>query len=923
MANSESLIGKTVSHYRIIERLGGGGMGVVYRADDTKLKRQVALKFLPHGVAHDAASLERFQREAQAASALNHPNICTIYDIDEDAGMPFIAMELLRGTTLKHLITSGPLRFDALLETGIGVADALEAAHNQGIVHRDIKPENIFMTERGQPKVLDFGLAKLIPSGAKGTLAADGETIDADVNLTSPGTALGTVAYMSPEQVRGEKLDARTDLFSCGVVLYEMATGRQAFSGNTSGVIFHAILEREPPPASRVNPGLPPKFEEIIAKAIEKDPKLRYQHAADLRTDLQRLKRDSSSARHSALTTDATSAVGVPSAVSARTPAAGIPAASVGSSPARKLAVSAVVLLLLLLAVVGLLYRRGFFRSGLAATAFQNSAISSLTSTGDVALVRISPDGRYLAYISTKRGQSSLWVRQIAIESAVQIVPPGTTWIVDAAFTPDGNFLDYTTFVPMAGEGKVYQVPVLGGTPRRLLDHADTGVSFSPDERQMTYTINPSSFEVHVMVANADGSGARKLAARKVSGVSPWSGKVQWSPDGQRIATLVKDADPSGQNYGLVEIDVATGKEKPMPGRRWAEVLDFSWLPDGSGLLLAARDKTSAPVQLWIVTYPGGGVRRLTNDLSSYVSASVAADSRTIASVQENLASSLWVGAANAPDNARQVTTGRFDGMKGLEWTPDNRIVYTGNHSENWDLFVAGADGGNIQQLTFDSHFHESPTVCDGGGAVVYSTNFDGANHLWKLDLHSGVSTKLTDGLGEWHPVCQGTGQWVMYTGQVPGGSTYVFKTPISGGAPVRFSDRAGGVASISLDGRHVSMGSQDKNGTTVGVTVSTVTGAQEGVDTQLGDSFDHGARWMPDGRSVATVDIRSGTLNLWSGLTGTCWCESGKPTGPTKQLTHFTSGVIWDYGWSPDGKFIALARGTDQSDAVLFTSAK
>src|SRR6266851_8159279 len=335
MANSESLIGKTVSHYRIIERLGGGGMGVVYRADDTKLKRQVALKFLPQGVAHDAASLERFQREAQAASALNHPNICTIYDIDEDAGVPFIAMELLRGTTLRHLITSGPLRFDALLETGIGVADALEAAHSQGIVHRDIKPENIFMTERGQPKVLDFGLAKLIPSGAKGALAADGETMDADVNLTSPGTALGTVAYMSPEQVRGAKLDVRTDLFSCGVVLYEMATGRQAFGGNTSGVIFNAILEREPPSASRVNPSLPDDLERMITKALEKDPKLRYQHAADLRTDLQRLKRDSSSARPSAMTTDETSTVGVPSVESAHPPALGTSAASTGSSPPR------------------------------------------------------------------------------------------------------------------------------------------------------------------------------------------------------------------------------------------------------------------------------------------------------------------------------------------------------------------------------------------------------------------------------------------------------------------------------------------------------------------------------------------------------------------------------------------------------------
>jgi eukaryotic-like serine/threonine-protein kinase len=915
------LIGQTISHYRIVEKLGSGGMGVVYKAEDTRLHRFVALKFLPEDVAQDRQALERFRREAQAASALNHPNICTIYDIDEDAGMPFIAMELLRGTTLRHLIRSGPLRFDALLETGIGVADALEAAHSQGIVHRDIKPENIFMTERGQPKVLDFGLAKLIPSGAKGALAADGETMDAEVNLTSPGTALGTVAYMSPEQVRGEKLDVRTDLFSCGVVLYEMATGRQAFGGNTSGVIFHAILEREPPPASRVNPGLPPKFDEIISKAIEKDLKLRYQHAADLRTDLQRLKRDSSSVRHSALTTDETSALAVPSAESANTPALGTSAASRSSSPARKLAVSGAVLLLLLLTGVGLLYRRGFFRSGLAATAFQNPAISSLTSTGDVAVVRISPDGRYLANISKKRGQSSLWVRQIAIESAIQIVPPGTDEIVGAAFTPDGNFLDYTAYASFATEGKVYQVPVLGGTPRRLLDDANTGVSFSPDGRQMTYaTFDLATSEGVLMVANADGSGARKIAARKsMSYFEAAYSQVQWSPDGQRIASLVSDADPSGQKHGLVEIDVVTGKEKPMPGRRWAEVLDFNWLPDGSGLLLAARDKTSAPVQLWIVTYRGGGVRRLTNDLSSYVSASVSADSRTIASVQQNLASSLWVGAADAPDNTRQVSSGRFDGMKGLEWTPDNRIVYTGKHSGNWDLFVTDADGRNVRQLTFDGHDHESPTVCDGGRAVVYSTNFDGVDHLWKLDFQSGVSTKLTNGLAETRPACQGTGQWVIYTGRVPGGSSYIFRTPISGGAPVRVSDRisTGGGTLLSLDGRHVSFASFDKNGTIVKVMVSTVTGAREGAEVKLGDTFygsAHGLRWTPDGRSLAAVDIRSGTPNLWS------WMFAG---GPAKPLTHFTSGVVWDFGWSPDGKFIALARGTDQSDAVLFTSAK
>jgi serine/threonine protein kinase len=906
-------------------------MGEVYLAQDRELERTVALKILPAEMAADQQRMQRFIQEARAISALNHPHIITIYEIGQAASAPFIATEFIDGVTLREYMAGSRMKLSEVLEMVMQVASALASAHHAGIVHRDIKPENIMIRPDGYIKVLDFGLAKLTEQ--KGSNAQAQTIVE-----TEPGLVMGTPNYMSPEQARGLAMDARTDIWSLGCVLYEMVAGQKPFGGSTASDIIVSILEKEPPRLTRDAGEIPPEFERIVAKALAKDREERYQTIKDLLIDLKRLKQRlevEAEVGHlvaSNISNISSGAMTAGGSVQTRAPTAdreavrdtNVEAARTTSSVeylvseiSRHKSGAALALVAVTVMVAGIIWGlTKFFNPHKPAAAFQTMKIARVTSSGKATDATISPDGKYVVYVEDDGGRQSLWVRHVATSSNVQIVAPAEAWYGDLSFSPDGNHIYYLRAEKNDPIGVLYQIPVLGGAPRKLIANVESAITFSPDGKRIAFVRrNPDQGEYALVVANANGTGEQQLAARKFPALFLYPA---WSPDGNVVACSTKSQDMGGRFMSVIEVSVESGAEKPITSHRWWQVGRICWLSDGGGLVMIAADQASSPAQVWQLSYPGGEARRVTNDLNNYVGMSLTADSKALVTVQQDQLSSIWVAPNGDTNRAKQITSGggRVDGANGLCWSSSGKIVYTSSESGTSDIWIMEADGTGQRQLTSDGSSNLYPSVSPDDRSVVFVSNRTGSAHIWSMDLDGYNTKQLTNSpVGEAFPTYSPDGRWIVYTSSVTGTQT-LWKLPIDGDEPVQLIDRPSSEPAISPDGKRIACTYLNEQSNSDVVAIIPFAGGQP---TKINDipptvNLLVPVRWTTDGRALSYVDTRVGVSNIWS-----ISFEGGQP----KQLTDFKAEQIFWFDWSRDGHQLACARGTVTNNVVLISDYK
>jgi serine/threonine protein kinase/Tol biopolymer transport system component len=890
--------GALLGHYKIVRRLGQGSMGVVYEAIDQKLGRHVAVKLIINpqddGATRDGGNaLERFWREARAASSLNHPGICTVYELNESAESPFIVMELLEGSSLEKLYRGHAMPYPKLIEMGVQLTDALDAAHRKGILHRDIKPANIFVTRSGQAKLLDFGLAKFDDASNEGAAGAEAPT--AGNPLTSSGMSVGTVAYMSPEQARGEPLDARSDLFALGVVLYEMATGQHPFQGATTAVVFDRILNHSPVAPISLNAQLPVEFENILNKTLEKDRELRCQSAAELRADLKRLQRKSSSGSVSAPRDSGLS----PEQVAG---SSGIQA--IGASKPRRMAIAVVVIAILVAA--------GFavWRFWPRPKPFASVSVNQITNIGTIELIALSADGRFLAEVKNDKGQRTVWVRNTATNTETQILSASARGYLGLTFSPDGNYL-YFTRVSEANDTRndVYVMSVFGGTPRQLIVNIDSAVSLAPDGNRLTFLRwlpeqKDKFSEIHI--ADKDGGKDQVLYSTAEKALAP-----VWSPDGKRIAWLQTEAGTTRVGLKLMELSSKKLTTVGLPaGSSWVNpdlaYTTLAWMPDSRHMLGLYYKQHTDRAQIGVVTVPSGELYSVTNDVNSYSQPALSGNGRTLATVLTNVDSSI---AFYGPDGGEPVSILPLRITPNtIAWGTEDRLLYA----------AGGLSIGTIDRATGNTQSFDIGEIAPGyliascpDGHLLFTGFPKGGSEprLFRMNAEGGEIAQLTtSGFARWASCSADSQKAYFSTGSDVNVS--LWSIAITGGTPkllvrpVNYAE-----VSVSHDGTRAALFALREE-KFCAIIADLATGQMQPpffIDQSLASY----ALFSPDGQAIVSDALRNGGVTLlYQPLDGSSPHALFNPAPET----------INDFDWSPTGKQLAVVRVKSSSDVVLIT---
>lgn len=899
---SEFTAGQKIGRYTILYQLGSGGMGQIYLAQDAQLGRKIALKLISPEFAGDPRRVHRFEQEARASSALNHPNICVIHEIGlTDTRRHFIAMEYIQGMTVRDRLSRGALSVLEALNVALQVAAALSSAHASGIVHRDIKPENLMLRPDGYVKVLDFGLAKLVEIVPELQRPNRGST----TVRTEAGTLMGTVKYMSPEQLREADVDERSDIWSLGVVLYEMLTGFTPFEGRTSHDTVAQILSAPSAPL-KFPDSVPKKLQEIVNHALQKDRAARYQTVTKLAADLQKVQRELRRAAEnesevfhtpSLVLEQRTRQLPAGSALFTRLKSQALFTADFLMSEIRTHKTAAAIFGAT--GVLALLFLLPNFLRSKEPSAYTQKA---LTSAGTTIVSAVSSNGQLLAHAEEQQdGKQRLMVTSLANFGSSVIVDPANVYYLGISFSRDNNYLYFTRREEHIGV--LYRLPVHGVAPVRVKDNVDSPISFSPQGDYFAFVrLNPDTSEYSLVVSNTEGSNERTLAIRKNGEILSTNGAA-WSPDGSVVVCPV-GTWRNGFHMRLIAFDVQDGSEHPLGEQSWFSILQVAWRDDMSGVVLSARERATSPHQLWRMTYPDAVSQQITYDLRDYEGVSLWGEN--IVTVQTTRSWQMLVADVESLEPPTPIATG-VGFTWGISWTPKGKIIFSSMGQDQLNLMHVNADGSGQVQLTFKEGDNYHPAASADGRFIVFVSNRDGRFNIWRINSDDGSQPKqLTFTDGNFYPEVSPDNQWVAYDQQIDL-KLSIWKVPLDGGQSTKLIDGYR-MPAFSPDGKFIA-GRYDHESGTRDVTIFATDGS--GVSKSL-DKIPimewQRVKWI-NSHALSYVAKANGYSNIWS---------YDRDTGETKRLTNFTSPLIYAYAWSPDFKQVACQCGSKITDVTM-----